>query len=461
MRLAILGSGPGGYVAAIKAAQLGAQVTVIEENAIGGTCLNWGCIPTKALAASSNILERTRRLKEFGIEVTGEISPNFSQIRARIEKIVSLQAKGIGNLLAAHKITFKGGRGQLVSPREVSCTPRNAPPEIVQADRIIIATGSRPYELPGIPFDGNHILSTNDVFSLGAIPKSLVVVGAGISGCEFSCIFKQLGTDVTLIEKLPRTLATEDMEISSLFEREMKKRGIRFHAGTIVDAIDARHDGMRVSLSDGKQIDTERVLVSAGRTLNSAGIGAEQIGLMIGQNREILVNSKMETNVSGVYAIGDVIGGRLLAHVASAEGIVAARNAMGDNVDIDYSAVPSAIFTSPEIASVGIREQEAAEKGISIRIGRFPFRTLARSHIAGDIEGLVKVIADETSGMLLGVHIIGPHASDMIQEAALAISRGLTTRDIMNVMHAHPTFSEVFQEAVADVHGQAIHLRNR
>jgi dihydrolipoamide dehydrogenase len=439
---------------------LSSRVTIIEKNAVGGTCLNWGCIPTKALASSSDLLYRTRRLKEFGIEVSGEISPNLSRIQERIAKIVSLQAKGIHHLLAAHKITFKEGRGQIVSPSEVSCSLHDAPPEIVPADRIIVATGSRPYEISGMLFDGKHILSTNEVFNLRAMPKSLLVIGAGISGCEFSCIFRQLGSDVTLIEKLPRALAMEDIEISSVFEREMKKRGVRFLPGTTVDAIDVLQDGMRVTLSDGKTVDTERILVSAGRAPNSGDIGAERVGLLIRENGELSVNSKMETNVSGIFAIGDVIGGRLLAHVASAEGIVAARNAMGDHVQIDYSAVPSAIFTSPEIASVGMREQEAAERGISIRVGRFPFRTLARSHIAGDIEGMVKVIADQGSDMLLGVHIIGPHASDLIHEAALAISRRLSTKDIMGVMHAHPTFSEVFQEAVADVHGQAIHIRN-
>lgn len=461
MTLAILGSGPGGYVAAIRAAQLGAQVTVIEENAIGGTCLNWGCIPTKALAFSSDLLFRARRLKEFGIEVSGDISPNFPQIQNRKDRIVGLQAKGILNLFKSHNIAVKEGRGRVVSPTEISVESGNGTSKTVRADRIILATGSRPYELPGIPNDGNRVLSTNDVFSLRAIPKSIVIIGAGISGCEFACIFRQLGSEVTLIEKFPRALITEDVEISAVFERELKKIGIRLFTSMTVDRVDVLPGGVRVSLADDGQIETERVLVSAGRTLNSDKIGSEEIGLMIGSGGEIVANNKMETNVPGVYAIGDVIGGRLLAHVASAEGVIAARNAMGDNAQIDYSAVPSAIFTSPEIASVGIREQEAIEKGMNIRTGHFLFRALARSHIMGEIEGMVKIISDGASDRILGVHIIGPHASDLIHEGTLAISRGVRTRDVISMMHAHPTLSEVFQEAAADVHGEAIHIRRR
>jgi dihydrolipoamide dehydrogenase len=457
MRLVILGSGPGGYVAAIRAAQSGASVTVIEERNIGGTCLHWGCIPTKALAASSEILSKAKKLQDFGIDLTGEISPNYPKILERKNRIVSLQVKGIQNLFKNYGITFQEGRGEIISPSEISVVTKNSSHVTVEADRVILATGSRPYELPVMPFDGTHILSTEDIFRMGTIPRSLIIIGAGVSGCEFASIFRQLGSDVTLLEKLPRALATEDAEVSGIFERELKKRGIRLFAGITIDKVDIADGGVRVLLSDGREIRAEKALMSAGRLLNSSGIGAERVGINIGSCGEIIVNEKMETNIPGIYAIGDVIGGHLLAHVASAEGIVAARNCTGGNEHIDYSSVPAAIFTSPEIASVGIREQQASERGIKVRTGHFQFRALAKSHIMGEIEGMVKFISDAASDRILGVHIIGPHASDLIHEAVLAVSQGLRTKDLSRVIHTHPTLSEVLQEAAADVHGEAIH----
>lgn len=457
MKLAILGSGPGGYVAAIRAAQLGARVTVIEEEEVGGTCLNWGCIPTKSLTASSEMFSRAKRLQEFGIETSGNISPNFLKILERKNRIVNLQIKGIRNLFKIHGITLQEGRGHFVSPTEIVVVSKNGSHETVTADRIIVATGSKPLQFPDFPFDGRQILSTDDVFRLDAIPRSLIIIGAGVSGCEFACIFRQLGSEVTILEKLPRALATEDNEISHIFERELKKRGIRLIPGITIDKLDTQDGIVHVFLSNGKELRAERALVSVGRSFNSDGIGLEKVGIRKGTGGEIIANEKMETNISGIYAIGDVTGGHMLAHVASAEGIIAANNSMGGNERADYSAVPAAIFTSPEIASVGIREQQAAEMGIKVRSGRFQFRTLAKSHIMGEIEGMIKIIADESSDRILGVHVIGPHASDLIHEGVLAISKGLKTKDISGIMHAHPTLSEVLQEAAADVYGEAIH----
>jgi len=461
MKLAILGSGPGGYVAAVRAAQLGAEVTVIEEDEVGGTCLNWGCIPTKSLVSSSEMFFRAKRLQEFGIETTGTISPNFLKILERKNRIVNLQIKGIRNLFKFHRITLQEGRGQLISPSEIAFTSKNGSHGTVKADRIIVATGSRPFQLPGFPFDGKQILSTDDVFSLDAIPKSLIIIGAGVSGCEFACIFRQLGSEVTILEKLPRALSTEDTEISEIFERELKKRGIRLLSNITINKVDTRDGSIRVFLTDGTELEAERALVSVGRSLNSDGIGLEKVGIGKGVGGEIIANEKMETNISGIYAVGDVIGGHMLAHVASAEGIVAANNSMGGDERADYSSVPSAIFTSPEIASVGIRGQQAAEMGIKVRTGHFQFRTLAKSHIMGEIEGMIKIISDESSDRIVGVHMIGPHASDLIHEAVLAVSKGLKTTDISRIMHAHPTLSEVLQEAAADVHGEAIHAQKK
>ena len=461
MKLAILGSGPGGYVAAVRAAQLGAEVTVIEEDEVGGTCLNWGCIPTKSLASSSEMFSKAKRLQEFGIETTGNISPNFLKILERKNRIVNLQIKGIRNLFKFHRITLQEGRGQLISPSEIAFISKNGSHGAVKADRIIVATGSRPFQLPGFPFDGKQILSTDDVFRLDAIPRSLIIIGAGVSGCEFACIFRQLGSEVTILEKLPRALSTEDTEISEIFERELKKRGIRLLSNITIDKVDTRDGSVHVFLTDGTELGAERALVSVGRSFNSDGIGLEKVGIMKGARGEIIANEKMETNISGIYAVGDVIGGHLLAHVASAEGIVAAANTMGGNERADYSSVPWAIFTSPEIASVGIRGQQAAEMGIKVRTGRFQFRSLAKSHIMGEIEGMIKIISDESSDRIVGVHMIGPHASDLIHEAVLAISKGLRTKDISGIMHAHPTLSEVLQEAAADVQGEAIHAQKK
>ncbi len=459
MKVAILGSGPGGYVAAIKAAQLGAHVTVVEESLVGGTCLNWGCIPTKVLATSAELLTKLARVRDYGIELTGTVSLDFTRILERKQRIVTLQAKGILSLFKMRGIVFKRGRGELLSPTEIAVSSADAPRETVRADRIIIATGSRPYELPGLPFDRRRILSTDDVFDLHDPPRSLVIIGAGVSGCEFASIFSQFGSRVTVIEKLPRALPTEDIEISDLFEREMKKRGVRILTGVTVDQALFTDDRVRILLTNGNEVEGEKVLVSAGRTFNSERIGLETVGVRTGSFGEIVVDDRMETTIPSVYAVGDVTGGHLLAHVASAQGIVAAVNCMGGDERVDYTAVPSAIFTTPEIASVGLREQDAAATGRSVRSGHFAFRSLARSHVLGDIEGIVKIIADATTDRILGMHIIGPHASDLIHEGVLALSRGLTARDVARSLHAHPTLAEVIQEAAAAVHGEAIHAR--
>ena len=461
MTLAVLGAGPGGYVAAIKAAQLGAQVTLIEADEVGGTCLNWGCIPTKALIASSAMFARARKLEDFGIRVKGEIEPVFSKMMERKDRIVDLELRGIKNLLKKHNITLTMGRGTLLSPGEIRVDLRSGSREIVKADRIIIAAGSRPLPMASFPFDGRRIISSNDAIQLAMIPKSLLIVGAGFIGCEFACIFRDLGSEVTMFEMLPRTVAAEDFEISALLERELKKKGIKLFTGVKAEKVDIRDDGVHVFLDNGKEVSGEKLLVAVGRAVNSEGIGTEAAGVRKGNKGEILVNERMETNVAGIYAIGDVIGGFMLAHAAVREGKVAAQNAVNGNAAMDYTSVPSAIFTSPEIASVGLREQHAQEKGVKVRTGHCQFRALGKAHIMGEIEGVVKVVSDAVSDKILGVHIIGPHASELIHEAALAIQRGLKTRDVMETIHVHPTLSEVMLEAAEDVHGEAIHILKR
>ena len=458
MRLSVLGAGPGGYVAAITAARLGARVTVIETHEVGGTCLNRGCIPTKTIIASTDLLARVRDLEDFGLELKGSVIPNLSRIIDRKNKVVSTLVKGIRGLFKNRDITLLPGRGVLTSPGSITVTLEDGSVETVSSDSIIIATGSRPAAIPALPFDGTHILSSTDALDLRQIPKSMLIVGAGVIGCEFACIFHELGTEVTVVEMLPRAVATEDREISELLEKEFRKRKIKLITNVRVEKTDIREDGVHTLLSDGKEVIAEKVLVSVGRSLNTDGIGLKETGIGTGPKGEIIVNRKMETTIPGIYAVGDVTGGMLLAHKASAEGIVAAGNIMGQNAEIDYSIVPAAIFTSPEIASVGLREEQAIEKGIRYRAGRFPFRALGKAHAMNEIAGMAKIITDEETDRIIGAHIIGPHASDLIAETAVAMKAGLSARELAEVIHAHPTLAEAVMEAAEDVHQMAVHL---
>ncbi|MCI0468553.1 MAG: dihydrolipoyl dehydrogenase, partial [Nitrospirae bacterium] len=393
MKLTIIGAGPGGYVAALKSAQLGAQVTIIEDTEVGGTCLNRGCIPTKALVGSVEALHKAKNLEDFGIEITGEVIPNLAKIMERKNKVVATQVKGIRALFKSWGVTLIEGRGQLRSAVSIDVHKKDNSKEIIETDKVIIATGSRPAQIPIFPFDGEKILSSDDALNIKSIPKSIIIIGAGVIGCEFACIFKELGTEVTMVEMMPGAVSTEDTEISGILEKELKKKKIKLLTSTKVEKAAAKEDGVHVFLADGKELIAEKLLVSIGRSLNSENIGLEAAGIERGARGEIKVNEKMETNVSGVYAIGDVTGGMLLAHVASKQGLIAAYNACGIEKRIDYSVVPAAIFTSPEIGSVGLRERQAEEKGIRVNIGRFQFRALGKAHAMGEISGMIKVVA--------------------------------------------------------------------
>lgn len=457
MRLTVVGAGPGGYVAALKAAQLGAQVTVVEDYEVGGTCLNWGCIPTKALLSSVEMLHKARNLEHYGLDFSGEVRPNISRIMERKARIVSTQIKGIRSLFKSWGITLIQGRGTLRGPESVEVRRKDGTTEVIATDKIVVATGSRPAELPLFPFDGERIISSNDAVNLASIPRSLIILGAGAIGCEFGNIFRELGADVTILEVLPRALSTEDAEISELLERELKKKKIKLMTSVKVAKAEKTPGGISVFLEGGERLEAEKLLVSIGRKLNSEGMGLEALGVARGQRGEILVTESMETNVKGIYAIGDVVGGMLLAHKASKEGLVAAHNACGIEKKMDYSVLPAAIFTLPEIGSVGLREHEAEARGVPIRTGHFQFRSLGRSHAMGEIAGIFKIISDAKTDRVLGVHIIGAHASDLVHEGALAMKAGLTTREVADMIHAHPTLSEGLMECAEDVHGEAVH----
>lgn len=458
MKLCILGAGPGGYVAAIKAAQLGAVVTVIEEDEVGGTCLNYGCIPTKTLLASSQAFSMAKDISSYGIDLKGELTPNMAKIIERKNSVVSTQVKGIRGLFKSWGVTLIAGRGSFISEKEIKVDSKDGTSQTITADKFIIATGSRPANIPIFPFDGKRIISSTDALNLTEIPKSLLIVGAGVIGCEFACIYRELGSEVNIVEMMPRAIATEDVEVSALLERELKKKKIKLHTEVKVEKVNVDAEGVHASLSNGKTLSADIALVSIGRTFNTDNIGLDKAGVKLSPRGFIIVDKFLKTSNPDVYAIGDVSGGMLLAHVASKEGLTAIKNIMGEAVEMDTTVVPAAIFTSPEIASVGLRQHQAEEQGIKFHIGYFQYRGLGKAHAMGEIAGFFKVISDAVTDKILGVHIVGAHSSDIIHEAALAMKQGITVKQLADTIHAHPTLSEGLMEASEDVHGEAVHV---
>jgi len=467
--LAILGAGPGGYVAAIRAAQLGARVTVIENQALGGVCLNWGCIPSKALLSVVELGDKAKKAKDFGIQLSGPVTYDPAVMVARKNKVVSTLVKGIATLFKTWNIEHVEGTGELLDARTIRVTKPDGTETRVVADGVIIATGSSWPNLPLFPIDGTQIITSKQALDLSRIPVSLLIVGGGVEGCEFASLYSGLGTQVTLVELVPRLLPLEDEEISQMMERELKKRGVDIRTGVTVDQIVRQPDLVTAHLRDGLSLNVEQVLVSVGRGFNSRGIGLEKAGVQVGTRGEIVVNERMETNVPGVYAIGDVVGKAMLAHVASAQGKVAVENFMGRPRTIDYDVIPTGIFTLPEIGRVGLTEQQARDRCVaagkdpqqSVKVGRFRYGGLGKAQATGDIQGLLKVVADAESDRILGVHILGAHAADLVHEAALAMHLGATVSRVAEMIHAHPTLAEGLMEAMEDVHGHAIHLARK
>ena len=457
MKISILGAGPGGYVSAIRAAQLGASVSVIESDEVGGTGVNWGCIPTKLFTASTELLAKTRQLSDSGIEFHNDISVNLFKIIERKNRVVQTQVKGIRNLFKSWGISLVEGRGTITSPREITVMSKTGSCKKILSENIIVATGSKPSELAGHPFNGKTILSSDHALELSEVPQRLVIIGGGVIGCEFASIYRELGSDVTVIEMLPQIVSTEDESVSTQLKKEFKKRKITVHTSTKIENTTTQNNGVSLILSNGQKISADKILVAVGRSLNSQDIGLEEVGIKTGQHKEIIVNKFLETTCSGIFAVGDVIGGTMLAHVASHEGEIAAHNILGADEAIDYSAVPNVIFTIPEIASVGMSERKAIESGFKISTGHFQFRALGKAHVLGEIEGFVKIVAEKKTDRILGMHIIGPHASDLIHEGTLAIRNRLSVKQIAGTIHAHPTLSESIREASEDIFGRAIH----
>ena len=455
--IAILGAGPGGYVAAIRAAQRGAQVTIVENQALGGVCLNWGCIPSKALLSVVELGEKVKKAGEFGIQVEGPVRYDVVQMVKRKDQVVANLVKGISMLLKGGGVNHLQGTGALVDDRTIHVSLPDGSETTVQADAIIIATGSSWPNLPLFPIDGTRIITSKEALELKSIPENLLIVGGGVEGCEFASLYSGLGSNVSVVEMMPTVLPEEDEEMSSMMTREFKKRRVQLYAGMKVETSQVGVHDVAVKLSSGEEIKADAVLVSIGRRFNTQGIGLEKVGVVLGSRGEIDINDQMETSVPGVYAIGDVVGKAMLAHVASAQGKVAVENILGRSEAINYDVIPAGIFTLPEIGRVGLTEQQTRQRGMQTKIGRFRYSGIGKAQSVGEIAGMFKVISDAESGRLLGAHIMGAHAADLVHEAALAMQVGTTVDKLAAMIHAHPTLSEGLMEAAEDVEGIAIH----
>ncbi len=467
--IAILGAGPGGYVAAIRAAQLGARVTVVENQVLGGVCLNWGCIPSKALLAVVELGEKAKKAGEFGLKLDGPVGYDLARMVSRKNKVVENLVKGIATLFKTWGIEHLDGTGEVLDERTVRVAKRDGTEARVQADALVLATGSSWPNLPLFPIDGRRIITSKEALDLTEIPGSLLIIGAGVEGCEFASLYGGIGAKVMMVEMMPRILPLEDEEIAAVMDRELKKRGVAVHTGTTVEKVERGNGTLKATLRNGVSLEAEKVLVSVGRGFNSKGLGLEGVGIRLGGRGEILVNERMETNVPGIFAIGDVVGKAMLAHVASAQGKVAVDNAAGQTREINYHVVPAGIFTLPEIGRVGLTEEQARERSqtlgqnpeAAVKVGRFRYVGLGKAQAVGETTGLYKIITESQTGRIMGVHIIGAHAADLVHEAALAMQLGATASKVAEMIHAHPTLSEGLMEAAEDVDGLAIHLARK
>lgn len=454
--IGILGGGPGGYVAAIRAAQLGGKVVLIEKDNIGGTCLNRGCIPTKAMLASAKVLKHIKEAESFGLEVDG-FKVYLDKIIERKDGIVKQLTGGIDTILNHYGVKTIKGTGKLISNIKIEVALNAGGEEIVEAANIIIATGSEAATIKALGYDGIDVMTSTEILDLKELPESLVIIGAGVIGCEFASIFSELGTQVTFVEALDRVLPMVDEEISKRFSLMLKKKKIGVQTGVMVEKVEKGNTGVVVSLNNGKELVADKVLIGIGRTLNSKGLGLEDIGVEIGSRGEVVTDKLMKTTVDNIYAIGDVNNKVLLAHAASAQGLQVVENILKNKaIEPDVSVVPNCIYTFPEISSIGLSEAEALARG-EIKVGKFPFSACGKAACIGEKDGFIKIIADAKSDKVLGVHIIGPAATDLIAEAVLALRKGLSVEDIAKTIHAHPTISESMMEAAEAVHGLAIH----
>lgn len=453
----VIGAGPGGYPAAIRCAQRGAKVAIVEKDKVGGTCLNWGCIPTKALLASTELIAKAREAEEYGVKITG-IEPDWPAIQSRKQKITDTLVGGILQLLKANGIDLVAGDASITAEKKVAV--KTAGGEVLlEADKIIIATGSDPAELPTFDFSQPAVMTSTDALALDHVPGSLIIVGSGVIGSEFACIFSTLGTEIVMIELMDRMLPTEDSRVAKLMRSTFRKKGIDIRTETTVEEVlEYREDGIKVRLSSGDELEAEKLLVSIGRKFNSAGLGLKELAVEMDERGRIIVDQAMETTVDGIYAVGDVVGGILLAHTATFEGLVAAENVTGGHATMQYHVVPACIFTTPEIGSVGLNADKAAEQGLEVNVSRFSFGALGKALAMGEDYGFVQLVINAKNDQVIGAQIMGPHASDLIHEVAMAMHMGATAEDIAATIHAHPSLPEAIMEAAEAAHGKAIHV---
>lgn len=441
----VIGAGPGGYVAAITAAQAGLKTALIEEREAGGTCLNRGCIPSKALLSAAEIVNQIRHANQFGIHVDN-FSIDYPAMVQRKDSVVRSIRDGLNGLIRSNKITVFSGRGSLISSTEVKVLGET--PSVIKARSIILATGSEPRAFPGIPFSPSspRILCSTGVLNLKELPQKLAIIGGGVIGCEFASLFHTLGSKVTVIEASQQILALNNPDISKTMLDKFSRQGLRFILGASVSNIQDMGDRVRITIN-GNDEEYDYVLVSIGRRLNTENIGLDKAGVICDERGVIPTDSTMRTNIPNIYAIGDITGQWQLAHVASHQGIVAARNIAGHRDEIDYSAVPSVIFTFPEVATVGLSPSAAQQQGIPVKITKFPFRAIGKAVAMGEADGFAAIISHETSQQILGAYVIGPHASSLISEITLAVRNELTLPCIYETIHAHPTLAEIWAES--------------
>jgi len=456
----VLGSGPGGYVTAIRASQLGFKTAIIEKESLGGVCLNWGCIPTKALLKSAQVFDYLNHAEDYGLKLENP-DKDFGAVVKRSRDVAEGMSKGVQFLMKKNKIDVIKGYGKLKAGKKVVVTDENDKTSEVEADHIIVATGARSRELPSLKQDGKKVIGYREAMTLKEQPKSMIVVGSGAIGVEFAHFYNAMGTEVTIVEFLPNLVPLEDEEVSKQFERSVKKAGIKVMTNSSVESVDTSGKTIKAKVKTKKgeeTLEADIVLSAVGIKTNIENIGLEELNIKTDKDK-IVVNEWYQTNVSGIYAIGDVVAGPALAHVASAEGITCVEKIAGMNVEaIDYGNIPGCTYATPEIASVGLTEKQAKEAGYELKVGKFPFSASGKAKAAGTPDGFVKVIFDAKYGEWLGCHMIGAGVTDMIAEAVLGRKLETTGHEVLKTIHPHPTMSEAVMEAVAAAYDEVIHL---
>ncbi|CRX37379.1 dihydrolipoyl dehydrogenase [Estrella lausannensis] len=453
--IAVIGGGPGGYPAAIKAAQAGKKVALIEAKDLGGTCLNRGCIPSKALISNASLWKKIQHATDFGIEIKGA-SFNYAKMKERKDGVVEKVRKSLEGLIQSNKIQLFRGFGKFISSNEIKITGQDN--TVIQADKTIIATGSEPRNMPQFPFDYDRIHDSTSLLEITDLPSKIVIIGGGVIGCEFASLFNAFGVEVVIYEMLPRIIPMECPSVSHALTQTFKKKGILIHTEALVESVVNKGSHVELKVSQGETVKADIALVSVGRSLNTKGIGLEAAGVVVAQNGLIEVNEKMETTTPGIYAVGDIASKWWLAHVASHQGLVAAENACGKEAFMHYNAVPSVIFTDPEIGTVGMSLEQALESGYKATLGAFPFQALGKAQASLETEGFAQVVVDRETHQILGAQVVGHDASTLVAEMGIAIANEMTLECVTHTIHAHPTVAEVWLEAALMANETPLHL---